>query len=180
MGKGAVPAMTLAENTLLTAYSSESDMLRKGMMQTKVIRDFAQRCIQRFKVKCDGPEAVASSLSGGNLQKFIMGREIMLAPALMVVAQPTWGVDVGAAAFLRQQLLDLAAQGVAIVLLSEELEEIFQVADRIAVLAQGRLSPAVAIDSTTPDQIGVWMSGLFDAHTSSAAPDAHGHGASAA
>ena len=104
-----------------------------------------------------------------------MGREIMLAPALMVVAQPTWGVDVGAAAFLRQQLLDLAAQGVAIVLLSEELEEIFQVADRIAVLAQGRLSPAVAIDSTTPDQIGVWMSGLFDAGTSHARSDSQGH-----
>ena len=137
-------------------------MLSKGMMQKSVIHDFAKRCISRFKVKCDGPDALASSLSGGNLQKFIMGREIMLAPALMVVAQPTWGVDVGAAAFLRQQLLDLAAQGVAIVLLSEELEEIFQVADRIAVLAQGRLSPVVAIDSTTPNQIGVWMSGLFD------------------
>ena len=175
LGKGAVPAMSLVDNTLLTAYSSEEDMLNKGMMQKQVIRDFAKRCISRFKVKCDGPDAIASSLSGGNLQKFIMGREIMLAPALMVVAQPTWGVDVGAAAFLRQQLLDLAAQGVAIVLLSEELEEIFQVADRIAVLAQGRLSPAVAIDSTTPDQIGVWMSGLFDAGTSHAPSDSQGH-----
>ncbi|TDR31380.1 ABC transporter ATP-binding protein [Hydromonas duriensis] len=162
LGKGAVPAMSLAENALLTAYSSMPNMLSKGMMQLRVIRDFAERCIERFKVKCDSADSLASSLSGGNLQKFIMGREIMLAPALMVVAQPTWGVDVGAATFLRQQLLDLAAQGVAIVLLSEELDEIFQVADRIAVLAQGRLSPAVDIDSTTPDQIGVWMSGLFE------------------
>jgi simple sugar transport system ATP-binding protein len=107
-------------------------------------------------------DALASSLSGGNLQKFIMGREILLAPKLMVVAQPTWGVDVGAAAFLRQKLLDLAGQGVAIVLISEELDEIFQISDRIAVLAHGRLSPSVDINDTTPEQVGVWMSGLFD------------------
>ena len=125
------------------------------------MRDFAQKCIDTFKVKASGVEATASSLSGGNLQKFIMGREILLAPKLMVVAQPTWGVDVGAAAFLRQKLLDLAGESVAIVLLSEELDEIFQVADNIAVIAHGRLSPIKDIDDTTPEEIGVWMSGLF-------------------
>ena len=79
----------------------------------------------------------------------------------MVVAQPTWGVDVGAAAFLRQKLLDLAGAGVAILLISEELDEIFQVADNIAVIADGRLSPIKSVDDTTPEEIGVWMSGLF-------------------
>lgn len=163
LGKGAVPAMTLAQNALLTAYSSPKlNLIKNGLKQKSAMRSFAQKCIDTFKVKSGGVDALASSLSGGNLQKFIMGREILLAPKLMVVAQPTWGVDVGAAAFLRQKLLDLAGQGVAIVLISEELDEIFQISDRIAVLAHGRLSPSVDINDTTPEQVGVWMSGLFD------------------
>ena len=162
LGKGAVPTMTLAQNALLTAYASDQlNLVKNGLKQKSAMRDFAQKCIDMFRVKASGVEATASSLSGGNLQKFIMGREILLAPKLMVVAQPTWGVDVGAAAFLRQKLLDLAGEGVAIVLLSEELDEIFQVADNIAVIAHGRLSPIKDIDDTTPEEIGVWMSGLF-------------------
>ena len=174
LGKGAVPAMNLAENSLLTAYHSPKfSMLKHGLVQQQKTRDFANECIREFQVKCQGAQSSASSLSGGNLQKFIMGREILLSPKLMVVAQPTWGVDVGASAFLRQRLLDLAAQGVAILLISEELEEIFQIADHIAVIAQGRLSPICPIEQTTPEQIGVWMSGIFDspaneAHSSSA------------
>lgn len=166
LGKGAVPSMSLAENALLTAYQApQFGLLSRGvfqLLQKRQMRRLAQQCIDEFQVKCEGTHSLASSLSGGNLQKFIMGREILLAPKLMVVAQPTWGVDVGAAAFLRQRLLDLAAQGVAIVLLSEELEEIFEIADHIAVIAHGRMSPICAIESTTPEQIGVWMSGLFD------------------
>ena len=166
LGKGAVPSMTLAQNALLTAYGSpELKLVKNGLKQKDAMRDFANRCITEFHVKCDGPNAMASSLSGGNLQKFIMGREILLAPKLMVVAQPTWGVDVGAAAFLRQKLLDLAGAGVAILLISEELDEIFQVADNIAVIADGRLSPIKSVDDTTPEEIGVWMSGLFSEAT---------------
>ena len=167
LGKGAVPAMSLSENALLTAYQSPKfSMLRHGLMQRKNMRALARRCIDEFQVKAEGTHSAASSLSGGNLQKFIMGREILLAPKLMIVAQPTWGVDVGASAFLRQRLLDLAADGVAIVLLSEELEEIFEIADQIAVIAHGRMSPICPIEDTTPEQIGVWMSGLFEAKTS--------------
>lgn len=163
LGKGAVPAMTLTQNALLTAYASpDLHLIKNGLKQKKAMRAFAQKCIDGFKVKCSGQSSLASSLSGGNLQKFIMGREILLAPKLMVVAQPTWGVDVGAAAFLRQKLLDLAASGVAIVLISEELEEIFQLADKVAVLAHGRLSPVKNADETTAEQVGLWMSGLFE------------------
>ena len=166
LGKGAVPAMSLSENALLTAYQSPKfSMLRHGLMQRKNMRAFARRCIDEFQVKAEGTHSAASSLSGGNLQKFIMGREILLAPKLMIVAQPTWGVDVGASAFLRQRLLDLAADGVAIVLLSEELEEIFEIADQIAVIAHGRMSPICPIEDTMPEQIGVWMSGLFEARS---------------
>lgn len=163
LGKGAVPEMTLSQNALLTAYGSPKlRLVKSGLKQKAAMRAFAQQCIDTFKVKCSGVDSLASSLSGGNLQKFIMGREILLAPKLMVVAQPTWGVDVGAAAFLRQKLLDLAASGVAIVLISEELDEIFQVCDSIGVLAQGRLSPIRAIEDVTPEQVGLWMSGLFE------------------
>ena len=176
LGKGAVPAMSLSENALLTAYQSPKfAMLRRGLIQRKNTRALADRCIQEFQVKCQGNQSTASSLSGGNLQKFIMGREILLAPKLMIVAQPTWGVDVGASAFLRQRLLDLAADGVAILLISEELEEIFQIADNIAVIAHGRVSPICKTEDTTPEQIGLWMSGLFEekhsaTHRDTAAP----------
>jgi general nucleoside transport system ATP-binding protein len=112
-------------------------------------------------VRCGGPGAAARSLSGGNLQKFIVGREIMQNPIAMVVAQPTWGVDVGAAAFLRQTLIDLSRTGVAILVVSEELEELFEICDRIAVLAEGRLSEAVPKADTNAEKIGMQMSGLF-------------------
>ena len=161
LGRGAVPRMSLTENALLTAH--HADMLKRGMIQFERVKTFAQRCIDDFNVKCGGEEHAANSLSGGNLQKFIMGREILLAPKMLVVAQPTWGVDVGAAAFIRQQLIDLRDAGTAILVISEELEELFEISDRIAVIANGRLSPAKELADTSIDEIGVWMSGMWEA-----------------
>jgi simple sugar transport system ATP-binding protein len=103
LGRGAVPRMSLTENALLTAH--HAGMLKNGMIQFDKIAEFARKCIDGFNVKCGGEEHAANSLSGGNLQKFIMGREILLTPKMLVVAQPTWGVDVGAAAFIRQELI---------------------------------------------------------------------------
>ncbi len=160
LGRGAVPQMTLTENALLTAHYAK--MLRRGMIQFDKIAGFTRKCIADFNVKCGGENAAAQSLSGGNLQKFIMGREILLAPKLLVVAQPTWGVDVGAAAFIRQRLIDLRNEGTAILVISEELEELFEISDRIAVIANGRLSPAKKLADTSIDEIGVWMSGMWD------------------
>jgi len=159
LGRGAVPSLSLAFNSLLTAHGR--DMLRRGLIRFRPMRDFAARCIERFDVKCGGVDAAARSLSGGNLQKFIMGREILQAPKLLIVAQPTWGVDVGAAAFIRQQLIDLAAAGTAILVISEELDELFEICDRLAVIANGRLSPTRAVADTSVEEIGVWMSGLW-------------------
>ena len=159
LGRGAVPAMTLAENALLTAH--REGMVRWGWLKPGAMRAFAQRCIDAFDVRSGGPDALAQSLSGGNLQKYIVGREILQAPKVLVLAQPTWGVDVGAAAFIRQQLLDLSASGVAILVISEELDELFDICDRIAVLAGGRLSPARLAGETQPEEIGRWMAGLF-------------------
>ncbi|MFX1672288.1 ABC transporter ATP-binding protein [Paraburkholderia sp. A2WS-5] len=164
LGRGAVPAMSLAENALLTGH--RQGMVHPGWpipgwLRTGAMRAFAERCIDAFDVRCGGPDALAQSLSGGNLQKYIVGREILQAPQVLVVAQPTWGVDVGAAAFIRQQLLDLSARGVAILVISEELDELFDICDRIAVLAGGRLSPARLTGETNAEEIGRWMAGLF-------------------
>jgi ABC-type uncharacterized transport system ATPase subunit len=163
LGRGAVPQMSLAENGLLTAH--RSGLVKNGMIQFAVVDEFARNCIDKFDVKCGGTKAVAHSLSGGNLQKFIMGREILQAPKLLVVAQPTWGVDVGAAAFIRQQLIDLRNEGTAILVISEELEELFEISDRIAVIANGKLSPSKKLADTSIDEIGVWMSGMWPTTT---------------
>jgi simple sugar transport system ATP-binding protein len=160
LGRGAVPAMSLAENALLTAHR-QPGMVRGGWIGARAMRAFATRCIETFDVRCSGPGALAQSLSGGNLQKYIVGREMLQAPKVLVVAQPTWGVDVGAAAFIRQQLLDLSASGVAVLVISEELDELFDICDRIAVLARGRLSPARRTGETNAEEIGLWMAGLF-------------------
>jgi simple sugar transport system ATP-binding protein len=158
--------MSLADNALLTGYLADATgMVARGLVGGLVrrgaIRAFADRVIERFKVKCGGAGSAASSLSGGNLQKFIVGREIALAPKVMVLAQPTWGVDIGAAMLIRQAIIDLRDQGVAVLVISEELDELFMMCDRIAVLAKGRLSRAVPVKEATVNQIGVWMSGDF-------------------
>ena len=151
--------MTLAENALLTAH--RRGMVRWGLIVSAAVTDFTRECIDRFKVVCGGPGARADSLSGGNLQKFIVGREVLQQPKVLVVAQPTWGVDVGAAAFIRQALLDLSAAGAAVLVISEELEELFEICDRIAVIANGKLSPAKRTSETSIEEIGLWMSGMW-------------------
>jgi general nucleoside transport system ATP-binding protein len=161
LGRGAVPPMSLAYNALLTG--SRKGMVQNGMIYPTVMRSFAKNVIERFKVKCGDEQSAASSLSGGNLQKYIVGRETMLGPKMMIVGQPTWGVDVGAAQLIRQALIDLRDQGVALLVISEELDELFIISDRIAVIAEGRLSPSVRPAETSIGQIGTWMSGKFDA-----------------
>ena len=166
LGRGAVPRMTLSDNALLTAH--KAGMVKNGFINFANVRAFAADCITRFNVKAGGPTAEARSLSGGNLQKYIMGREIMLAPKLLVVAQPTWGVDVGAAASIRQQLIDLRNGGTAILVISEELDELFEICDRIAVIAKGKLSPTKPSAQTNVEEIGVWMSGMWPGATPAA------------
>ena len=160
LGRGAVPPLSLTRNALLTAHSK--GMRRWGLVSYDKARAFAEKCIDHFDVRSNGSASSARSLSGGNLQKFIVGREIMLKPRVMIVAQPTWGVDVGASAFLRQTLIDLSRTGVAIIVISEELEELFEISDRIAVLAQGRLSPAQPKAETNAESVGLQMSGFFE------------------
>ena len=136
-------------------------MTRWNLLRFGFVNDFAAKCISNNDVRCNSVAANASSLSGGNLQKFIIGRELSLAPRLLVLSQPTWGIDVGAAAAIRQRLIDLRDDGIGILLVSEELDELFETADRLQVMYHGRLSPSVAIRETSADQIGQWMTGSF-------------------
>ena len=159
LGRGAVPEMSLAENALLTGWRER--MVAWGFVRGHAVREYAVETIRAYAVKAGGPDAAARSLSGGNLQKYIVGREIRQRPKVMIAAQPTWGVDVGAAAQIRQALIDLAAGGVAVLVVSEELDELFEICDRLAVIAQGRLSDAKAVADTNAEEIGLLMAGSF-------------------
>ena len=160
LGRGAVPTLGLAHNLLLTRNEALSAPL--GWIKVKTLQEQAADIIRRFNVKAGGPASVARSLSGGNLQKFIVGREIDARPKLLIVSQPTWGVDVGAAAQIRGEILALRDQGCAVLVVSEELDELFELSDRLHVIAKGRLSPSVPIADATIEKIGEWMSGLWD------------------
>jgi simple sugar transport system ATP-binding protein len=161
LGRGAVPTLSLAQNTLLTRTEAVSG---SGWIHTAAVERLAAHLIQRFNVKAGGPGSAAKSLSGGNLQKFIVGREIDARPKLLIVSQPTWGVDVGAAAQIRGELLKLRDEGCALLVVSEELDELFEICDRLVVIAQGRVSPSVATSQATIEMIGEWMSGLWPTH----------------
>ncbi len=160
LGRGAVPAMSLADNALLTAAYTQN-FVRRGFVAAGKAWSFARSCIEKFDVRCSGPQALARSLSGGNLQKFIVGREILQEPKLLVLAQPTWGVDVGAAAFIRQTIIDLRNRGCAVLVVSEELDELFEICDRIAVIAKGKLSPVRKASELDIEDVGLWMSGMW-------------------
>ncbi|MGZ3158741.1 MAG: ABC transporter ATP-binding protein [Burkholderiaceae bacterium] len=161
LGRGAVPEMSLANNVLLSHQSAAT--ITRGLIKTSAISAIAASIIQRFNVKAGGPQAIAKSLSGGNLQKFIVGREIMRNPRVLLVAQPTWGVDVGAAAQIRAELIAMRDAGCAVLVISEELDELFEISDRLMVIAKGRVLPAIPTEKATVDQIGLWMSGLTNA-----------------
>ena len=161
MGQGTVPEMTLSENGFLSAYL-RSGMLRQGLLQVRAMSRFASDIIQAYSVMAPGPAAAAGSLSGGNLQKFIIGREILQNPEILIAAHPTWGVDAGAAAAIQQALLDLAKAGAAVLVVSQDLDELFAISDRLAVICEGRLSASRLTKDTTVEQAGLLMGGMFD------------------
>ena len=165
LGRGAVPSLSLSQNLLLTrqeAVASQGVAGIFGWLNLKTLQTQATDIIAKYKVKAGGPHALASSLSGGNLQKFLVGREIEAAPKLLIVSQPTWGVDVGAAAQIRAALLALRDAGCAVLVVSEELDELLELSDRLHVMAEGRLSPALSREEADVSRIGAWMSGLWD------------------
>jgi simple sugar transport system ATP-binding protein len=169
LGRGAVPSFSLANNMLLTRREA---IRHVGWIDRSFLGKQTTGILGRFGVKAPGPGAVAKSLSGGNLQKYIVGREIDAIPRVLVAAQPTWGVDVGASAQIRAELIALRDAGCAVLVVSEDLEELFEISDRLHVIAGGRLSPSIDTPEATVEMIGEWMSGLWPGNQARAAEGA--------
>jgi simple sugar transport system ATP-binding protein len=178
LGRGAVPAMSLADNALLTG--SRAGMVWHGLIRRRVARASARATIAAFKVKAADELAAAEQLSGGNLQKFIVGREIRLAPRVLLAAQPTWGVDVGAAQLIHQALVGLRDAGAALLVISEELDELFAICDRIAVLTAGALSAPQPRSQLSVEAVGLLMAGAAAAGAPPGAASATARGAARA
>ena len=157
-GHAAVPNMTLADNALLTSHSLGS-VVTRGLIDRMATRVMAAEVASSFDVRLPQENPMASALSGGNLQKFVVGREMSRRPLVFIVSQPTWGVDVGAALSIRTAMLELAAAGSAVVMISQDLEEIFAISHRVAVLYDGSLSEAMVTADVTPERIGLLMGG---------------------
>jgi simple sugar transport system ATP-binding protein len=152
-----------ARRALGVAFVPDMGLTRGGLIDNTGRADYAQCILTDFDVRTYGAEAAARSLSGGNLQKFIVGREILQDPALIIVSQPTWGVDAGAAAAIHQALIDLASGGTAVLIISQDLDEIFQLCDRFRVINEGRISEALDPRSVSLEEVGLLMGGVHGA-----------------
>ncbi len=168
LGHGAVPGFKLSDNIVLTRHASDTDVVKSGMLQRGGAATVSERVIKDFDVRKGKPDPEARALSGGNLQKFVVGRELDRKPGILVVNQPTWGVDAGAAATIRQALVDLSRKGSAVLVISQDLDEIFEIADRIAVISRGQLSEAFPASQMTAEKIGLLMAGEHEVHTHAA------------
>ncbi len=163
LGHAAAPDMSLIENALLTARQRKG-LDRSGFVDWRATRAYAEQVIADFDVRTPGPENAARALSGGNLQKFVIGREILQDPKVLVVNQPTWGVDASAAASIRQAILDLAQKGAGVIVISQDLDELLEVSDNFAALNEGRLSNVRSTNGLTMETIGLMLGGAHDMH----------------
>jgi len=157
-GHAAVGELTLSENIILAHHTAEGVATRSWIDFGKAA-DWAKRVREAFDVRAGPENPIAGSLSGGNLQKFVVGREILRQPGVLVVSQPTWGVDAGAASVIRRALIDLAEKGSAVLVISQDLEEIFSICDKIAVMHHGKLSKEHPAAEMTPEKVGLLMGG---------------------
>jgi simple sugar transport system ATP-binding protein len=158
LGHGCAPRMKLSENALLTGHAA-SGMVKRGFINKLATLAHVDRTTKSFDVRKAKRDPEAVSLSGGNLQKFVVGREILRDPGILVVSQPTWGVDAGAAAVIRQALVDLAGRGSAVLVISQDLDELAEIADRIAVMFHGKLSAPLEAAQATRERLGLLMGG---------------------
>jgi len=156
LGQAAVADMSLVENSLLTG-GRKMGFARGGLINWPRVVAYSRKIIGEFDVRTTGIRSLASSLSGGNLQKFIVGREMLQEPKLLIVSQPTWGVDAGAAAFIHSQIQRLVNAGAGVLVISQDLDEIFLLSDHIAVISQGTLSSSLPNAQITPEEVGLLM-----------------------
>lgn len=176
-GHAAVSALSLSDNLVLARHKSDRSAFLGGgllgLLRYDAVKKAAKRISEAMDVRKSGEDPAAGSLSGGNLQKFIVGRELDRQPTVLIVNQPTWGVDAGAASRIRQALVDLAKSGSAVLVISQDLDEIFEVATEIAVINEGRLSEAYAAKTLSREKIGLLMGGMHGATETGEATHAH-------
>jgi ABC-type uncharacterized transport system ATPase subunit len=172
LGHGAVPRLKLSENVVLTRHGTREGLVKSGVVNFGGARGIVGRVTELFDVRKGTPDPEAASLSGGNLQKFVVGREFDRKPGVLVVCQPTWGVDAGAATTIRQALIDLARAGSAVLVISQDLDEILEISDRVAVISKGRLSEPREARGITREGIGLLMGGSGHRGAEAGAADA--------
>ncbi len=153
------------------------NLSNNGMIKHADARKYTKDVISTFGVKTTGDASPAGSLSGGNLQKFVVGREIMQNPDVLLISQPTWGVDAGAAAAIHQAIVDLADNGSAIIVISQDLDELLAICDEMAVINEGRLSKTLKVGEASVDEIGLLMGGIHGEPSASQdqVENAHAH-----
>lgn len=155
---GTIADMSLTENAILEGYAG-APYSRRGWMDWRAARHFAERVIKTYDVRCPGPDVRIRLLSGGNMQKVILGRALEPQPKIILANQPVRGLDIGAVTFVHNQLIAARDRGAAVLLISEDLDEILALSDVIHVIYEGRLSPAFPRGSKSPAELGVWMAG---------------------
>jgi simple sugar transport system ATP-binding protein len=156
---GLLMDLTVEENLILENHVSP-EFQRRGLLDFKRIQRFSEELIRAYGIKTDGPHAEAKSLSGGNLQKVMLARELAGKPAVVIASQPTRGLDVGATEYVHQRILEERERGAAVLLISEDLDEIFALSDRIVVLFEGEVMGEAVVEEASREQIGLWMSGV--------------------
>src|SRR5947209_8801760 len=159
LGHATAPRFKLSDNALISGHAA-SPMVRRGFIDRGQMLAFVERITKSYDVRKAKPDPEAVSLSGGNLQKYVVGREILREPRLLIVSQPTWGVDAGAAAAIRQAIIDLAARGAAVLVMSQDLDELHESCDRLVVICPGRLSAPRPPRRADRGEIGMLMAGV--------------------
>ncbi len=161
LGHSAVPELTLEENTLLS-MSHKKDFIINDLINFDYLKSFTNKIIKDYSVDATSSLTRAGQLSGGNLQKFIIGREILSNPDLLILSQPTWGIDVGSESFIRKTIIELSQQGVAIIIISHDIDEILELCHKVSVLYEGSLSNPLEVDGIDISKLGKQMGGFFD------------------
>ncbi len=161
MRDGAIGDFTVSENLVLVDHGSE-EFSRRGLLRFGVIRRHSQELVDRFEVKTPGLDTATSTLSGGNIQKLILARELASGPTVLLAAQPTRGVDIGAAEYIHEQIIEQRSGGAAALVVSEDLDELMGIADRIAVMFEGRIMGIVEIEDATREALGLMMAGVHE------------------
>ena len=161
LGHSAVPEMTLEENVLLS-LNFKIEFTKNNLINFNNISDYTKKIIKEFNVSAPSSISKAGELSGGNLQKFIIGREILSNPDLLILSQPTWGIDVGSESFIRKSLLELSEKGISILIISHDIEELIELCHQITVIYQGKISKSLTTENIDMTQLGKYMGGMFD------------------